>query len=181
MFRNIGKKEDFIEISNYNDKLYLVRWDYQPIYKEVFNEKGEPTGKVVEDEVFASWEQETYYKKPELQEIKNKILDYFNTKTDSKILTGFIWTPENGTPINVYLSSENQFNYKAAYDLAFQTKGESLPFRLKFGETDTPQYYDFTDMEVFSDFYYKCINYINTCLQEGWTEKDSIDWSKYIF
>ena len=181
MFRNIGKKEDYQEKLNFNDKLYRVEWDYQPIMKPVCDESGNTTGEYVEDQVFASWEQETYTQKPELQEIKTMILDYFNRKTDEKILTGFAWTTASGEPINVYLSAENQFNYKAAYDLAYQTGGASLPFKLKFGSVDNPQYYDFTDMREFQDFYFKCIEFINATLQEGWTAKDSIDWTKYDF
>ena len=29
--------------------------------------------------------------------------------------------------MNIWLSSENQFNYKVAYDLALQTNGANLP------------------------------------------------------
>ena len=34
----------------------------------------------------------------------------------------------------IWLSSENQFNYKVAYDLALQTNGANLPIIFKFGE-----------------------------------------------
>ena len=181
MFRNVGKKEDYKETSNYNNKLYVVEWDYQPIMKEIFDSEGNPTGQYEEDEVFASWMQETFKIKPELHEIEAMILEYLKSETDNKILTGFAWTSASGESINVYLSAENQFNYKAAYDLAYQTNGASLPFRLKFGEMSNPQYHDFTDMAEFTDFYYKCLGYITTCLQEGWNKKDSIDWNKYKF
>jgi hypothetical protein len=38
----------------------------------------------------------------------------------------------------VWLSTENQFNYKAAFDLATQTGGKSLPVTFKFGSTNNP-------------------------------------------
>ena len=41
-----------------------------------------------------------------------------NDERDEKIVSGFVWRD-----MQVWLSSENQFNYKAAYDLAVQTKG----------------------------------------------------------
>jgi hypothetical protein len=83
--------------------------------------------------------------------------------------------------VNVWLSSENQFNFKAAYDLAVQTNGQSLPVKFKIGETENkePVYHTFETMEEFTDFYTKAIAYINKCLNEGWELKDSIDWSEY--
>jgi hypothetical protein len=70
--------------------------------------------------------------------------------------------------MQVWLSTENQFNYKAAYDLAVQTQGATLPVMFKFGTTDKPVYYTFEDMETFTDFYTKAIHYVNTNLSEGW-------------
>lgn len=58
---------------------------------------------------------------PTIAEVKADIEALINAHTDATILTGFSW---NGKP--VYLSSENQFNFKAAYDLAFQTDGANL-------------------------------------------------------
>lgn len=125
--------------------------------------------------------------------IKSAVIDDINKETDNKILTEFKW---NGLP--VYLSSENQFNFKAAYDLAVQTQGQSLPVKFKLGEKEVevedpdsdeefphhkiekqPVYYTFEDMETFTDFYTKTITFINQCLNEGWQKKDSIDWSEY--
>lgn len=179
MFKNIGKKETYKESLKISDKHYIVMWDYQPIMIEEYDEEGEPTGKFHEDPTYASWMQETFFAKPTIEQIKKMILENINKEIDKKILNGFSWGDESGTTINVYLSSENQFNYKAAYDLAYQTDGQSLPFILKFGEQDNPQYYRFDTLEKFTDFYTSCINFINTTLQEGWNKKDAIDWEKY--
>ena len=106
--------------------------------------------------------------------VKDKVNKFINEETDWKIKSGFTWKD-----YKVWLSSENQFNYKAAYDLAVQTNGVSLPVTFKFGDNDNPVYYKFTTLEELTDFYTKAIQYINTTLKEGWDKKDSIDWSLY--
>lgn len=111
-----------------------------------------------------------------LEEIKEAILADINSQTDERILTGFVWHDKP-----VWLSSENQFNFKAAYDLAVQTQGQSLPVKFKLGENadGEPVYHTFEDMVEFTDFYTQAIAFINQCLNEGWERKDSIDWTVY--
>lgn len=136
--------------------------------------------KTVGDDTITECDEMVLRGTPTLQMIKNRILDEINKDTDSKILSGFVWNaPDTDAEINVWLSEENQFNYKAVYDLAVQTQGASLPFKLKFGATDSPQYYTFTDLATFADFYVKSIQYINATIEAGWQQKDSIDWSVY--
>lgn len=134
----------------------------------------------VGDGVNATWN-ELYYSHrekvyPAFEKVKNDIIADINAKTDEKILSGFVW---NNKP--VWLSSENQFNFKAAYDLAVQTNGKSLPVKFKLGETEDgePVYHTFETLEEITDFYTKAIAFINQCLNEGWEMKDSIDWSVY--
>lgn len=127
----------------------------------------------------ATWYEICFYEKQKwsltFNNVKKAIIDDINARTDEKILTGFIW---NEKP--VYLSSENQFNFKAAYDLAVQTQGQTLPVTFKLGEKDgEPVYYEFTNMAEFTDFYIQAISFINNCLKEGWREKDSIDFEPY--
>ena len=117
---------------------------------------------------------------PPLDDIKEAILADINAQTDEKILKGFVW---NDMP--VWLSSENQFNFKAAYDLAVQTQEQSLPvslpvkFKLGENEEGEPVYHTFKDMAEFTDFYTKAIAFINQCLNEGWERKDAINWDDY--
>ena len=73
---------------------------------------------------------------------------------------------------------ENQFNYKAAYDLAVQTNGASLPVTFKFGDS-SPVYHTFNTLEEISDFYTSALSYVNNMLADGWAKKDSLDWSEY--
>lgn len=129
---------------------------------------------ITEEEDGISYEEYEFNHKPSLDEIKDVILDYYNSKIDDKILSGFSW---NG--MQVWLSKENQFNYKATFDLAMQTNGSNLPIVFKFGTTSEPIYYSFTTIEELNDFYTKAIAYINATLKTGWNEKDAIDWTLY--
>ena len=111
--------------------------------------------------------------KPVVDEVKGIVLSWYNTNIDEDILSGFVW---NGMP--VWLSSENQFNYKASYDLAVQSV-KSLPVTFKFGSDDEPVYYRFTTLEELSDFYTKAMKYIQETLEAGWKKKDAFDLNLY--
>lgn len=108
--------------------------------------------------------------------VKKVIVDYINSKTDERILSGFVW---NGT--NVWLSDENQRNFSEAQRVAMITGGQSLPMTFKLGEDSegNPVYHEFTAVEELTGFYLSAVAYINQCLNEGWQEKDNIDWSQY--
>lgn len=143
----------------YVDGKYLVRWNGQQ----------DPKAKGV-----MSFDEISFPYKPSLDTIKEVILGVENSRIDKEILTGFTW---NG--MSVWLSAENQFNYKAAYDLAAQTNGGSLPITFKFGDTDNPVYHEFKTLDDIADFYVKAMSHVNNTLKEGWESKDSIDWSLY--
>lgn len=115
--------------------------------------------------------------KPSEEELREVIEAHINALTDEKILSGFFW---NGKP--VWLSSENQFNFKAAYDLAVQTDGASLPVKFKLGEDaqHKPVYHTFTKMTSFTEFYAQAIAFINQTLNEGWAEKDSVNYDAFL-
>lgn len=152
-----------IECINPYIKKYRLRWNVTPIESE-------------ESENQVQFFETDYVSKtkPRLQDVKTAILQAINQDTDNKILSGFIW---NG--MSVWLSSENQFNYKAAYDLTLQSGGQTLPVLFKFGTTDNPIYYTFNTIEELSNFYISAMKYISDTLAEGWAMKDSIDWSLY--
>ena len=118
----------------------------------------------------------TFDNKPTEQEIRDVIIAQINANTDAKILKGFVWQEKQ-----VWLSKENEFNFKAAYDLAVQTGGATLPVKFKLGEdgNGNPVYHTFTELSEFTDFYTKAIAFVNTTLNEGWAEKDSIDMTKF--
>ena len=108
----------------------------------------------------ADYMEHRFYSKPTLEEVKTIITNFINEQTDLKILSGLRYDNQL-----VWLSAENQANYKAAYDLAVQTQGESLPYKVKLGTEDTPVY--------------KVQRHINDTINEGWARKDAIDWSLY--
>lgn len=116
-----------------------------------------------------------YDHKPSPEKLKADITTLVNRNVDEKILTGYVW---NGKP--VYLSSENQFNYKSAYDLALQDE-TILPIKFKLGEDVEGKvvYYTFNTIEELKDFYTNAILHINHCLNEGWQEKDALNMSLY--
>jgi len=118
-----------------------------------------------------------YGHKPTEEELKADIEALVNGITDGNILNGFTWS---GKP--VYLSTENQMNFKAAYDLAVQTEGATLPLKMKLGEDadGNAVYHTFTALSAFTDFYTKAVAYIQSALQEGWTEKDGVDYPKLL-
>ena len=136
---------------------WRVRWDVQE------HEDGS-----------ADYMEAEFAHKPTDEEIKAAVIGWYNQQTDQTILSGFEY---EGDP--VWLSSENQFNYKAAYDLAVQTGGASLPVTLKLGTLEEPEYVTFEDVETFSAFYIGAIKFIQKVLEEGWNEKDKVDWTKF--
>jgi hypothetical protein len=162
-----NKKKYFKPYNKVNDKHVTIMWDYKPIFKA--NAKGEQI-----ESPLATWQEHTFNHIPTLSEIKAVITDYYNKLIDQSILSGLVW---NG--MKVWLSSENQFNYKVAYDLAVQTNGATLPIVFKFGDDEETVYYEFKTLEDLSNFYITSINYVQTVLQEGWNKKDKINWDIY--
>lgn len=161
MIRTSGKIENYKPISVIGNNLYLICWDLKEYKRKDEGEVG-------------TWMEEMVRFKPSLDYIKNLILAWHNEQIDEKILSGFVWRD-----MQVWLSSENQFNYKAAYDLAVQTGGANLPITFKFGTTNEPVYYTFTSVDELNDFYISAMRYINDTLAAGWAEKDAIDWEQY--
>lgn len=136
-----------------------VRWDVRP------GEDGAVT-----------YMEEPLTHKPSIDEIKSLIVGWYNSQINDRILSGFVWND-----IPVWLSAENQSNFKAVYDLAFQTNGGNLPVRFKLGEDSEskPLYYTFEKMETLTDFYTKTVRYIQDTLSEGWELKDSFNPEDY--
>lgn len=133
----------------------------------------------------ATWREVYFPKKqvakPTFDQIRDAIEADINAQTDEKILTGFVWTPEGGEPIKVWLSMENQSNYSEAYHIAERKPEAILPVTFKLGELadKTPVYHTFETFAELESFYLSGAAFKNQCLNEGWQRKDSIDWSVY--
>ena len=130
------------------------------------------------DEGHYTWNEVYFYKKqtpnPSLEQVKEAVVRDINEATKQKIIEGFVW---NGH--KVWLSSENQFNYKSAFDMAVQTGGESLPETFKFGTDEVPDYVTFETVSELRNFWTAARNHIKQSLADGWAFKDGIDWRVY--
>lgn len=170
MIRTTGIKSEYkpIDVVSESDNIYLVRWDYAAEYFE-----NPETGEHI-DSNLATWAEELFYFKPTETELRRLFSKYYNDITDNKILSGFVW---NG--MSVWLSTENQMNYKAAYDIAVQTNGANLPIEFKFGPDNAPVYHVFNTVEELQSFYLPAVKYVQQCLTEGWRQKDAINYSQY--
>lgn len=157
MIRAEGAEQYAIRCINPRRHRYTVAWDFQP-----------------KEEAGFTYMEEEFDHLPTIEEIREVIYAYYNGLTDEAIRSGFVYEGSS-----VYLSMENQFNYKAAYDLAVQTQGASLPVRFKFGPDSEPDYHDFTTVEELTAFYTAAIAFIQQKLAEGWQVKDSIDFNLY--
>lgn len=154
-----------VECVNPITNKWRVRWDVQA--NAGTDEKGE-------SETGVNYMEEEFSCKPTFPEIKELITGWFNRSIDEKILSGFVW---NGYP--VWLSTENQFNYKAAYDLAVQMNGITLPVTFKFGSDETPVYHEFKALDELTDFYIKSVAFVQDTLKEGWMKKDTFNFVPY--
>lgn len=165
MIRVTNLKDYYTPIS-VSGNIVKIAFDYKPFYDI------DEDGNKVESNV-GTWAEHVFRNKPSLSQIKDFILTEINKRTDRLILSGFVW---KGVP--VWLSMENQLNYKTAYDLAVQTNGQVLP-TFKFGTTESPVYYKFESLEDLKDFYISAMSYVTDTLVAGWQEKDKIDWTVY--
>ena len=161
MILSTGLKTDYkpVEAINVTDGVYIVRWDCKPL----------PEGGNM-----VVWAEEMLYNKPAESEMRRIINGYYNGITDRKILQDFTW---HG--MHKWLSDENQRNYKAAYDLAMQTGGETLPEVFKFGSDEQPVYHTFGTMDELEEFYMSVYRHIEQCLADGWANKDAVDYGVY--
>lgn len=153
-----------IECINPVKDKWRVRWDIQ---KNVATESNPNASGV-------NYEEVEFSRKPSIDEVKKVIISWYNERIDEAILKNFVWKN-----LPVWLSMENQFNYKAAFDMAVLTNGKSLPVKFKFGTDSEPIYHEFTTLDDITDFYTKAVAFKDSVLSEGWKMKDSIDFSQY--
>ena len=122
----------------------------------------------------SDWYEKDFDHKPTSDEILTTITAYYNDQVEQQILSAFEYEGNA-----VWLSAENQFNYKAAHDLAFQTQGATLPVTFKFGTDDAPVYRTFDTLSDLSDFHRRALQHIQDAIRAGWKKKDEIDMSLY--
>lgn len=146
-------------VERIHDGDYRVRWDVQ------------------EENGSFSYREESFPYRPSQSEIKTLVIGYYDRLCDERIVSGHRWYNHV-----VWLSMENQFNYKAAFDFAFQTVtlgGEYQPVTFKLGVDGEPHYQTFPSIDELHLFVGSCLMHINETLVAHWRLKDAIDWSVY--
>lgn len=156
MVKLVTKKENFIPIEKHKN--------YTIIRYQINN----PEEKIIE------YIQETIFGEYDLQKTKDIIENYINSEVQNNIISGL-----NYNSCNIWLSKENQQNYKAAVDLAIQSEGKNLPYRIRATKEGNPHYINFNTLDELKDFWATCINHIQSCILKGWSLKDVINWSAY--
>lgn len=121
-----------------------------------------------------------------LADVKDAIIADINKAIDEKILSGYQWTILHGTDAgkvaNVWLSAENQNNYKGFHDAAHDYPEQvEFPAVYKIGEDEDGKalYEHFESIAEVAQFYLGALGFIKQTLAEGWQTKDAIDWTEY--
>lgn len=146
-----------IECVNPVRNKWRIRWDVQE-----------------KDDGSATYMEEEFIGQPSPELMKSVVIGWYNEQIEEAILSGFKYEDKP-----VWLSTENQFNYKAAYDLAIQNGGTTLPVTFKFGTDEEPSYRTFTTLEELTDFYVKAMKHVQNTLADGWKKKDAFNLEKY--
>lgn len=108
--------------------------------------------------------------------VKEAIIADIDDRTDAKILNGYPFTPDGAEePIIVWLSKESQTNFSEAHRL------QVVPVKFKLNEDADKNaiYHTFETFDELDRFYKGGVLWIQQCLNEGWAEKDGIDWRPY--
>ena len=126
-------------------------------------------------ETGAEWYERDFDHRPTADEIRALFVELVNENVQAKIREGL--TYEGAM---VWLSAENQLNYRNALDVAMQTDGDSLPVVFKLGTDSEPVYREFRSVESLQAFVNCCARYVQQCLEEGWRRKEAFDVEPYL-
>ena len=176
VFNNFGKVEEFVPISVLADGKYLISFNKVNLTEEeviLKNSRYVSTGRMIPTGN-ATWQSIVFNSKPTVGLIEKTIFEIIDNKTVNLITNAFKWKGNS-----VYLSKENQMNYKNAFDLAVSTEGENLPVVFKFAKNGKPVYYSFDTINELKEFYIAMSKHISNCLEAGWKEKDKFDRNDY--
>ena len=148
---------------------WRIRWDVQ--------DRGDGTATYMETE---------FSHKPTAEEIKKTIIGWYDQQTDAAILSGYEWTVKHGynegQTVRVWLSAENQNNYKAKHDAARmypQLVTFPMTYKISEDEENNAIYETFQNIDELAEFYLGGIAYIEQTVANGWRKKDAVDLSLY--
>lgn len=119
---------------------------------------------------------------PTHEEVTELIYGAINEACDEAILTGCTYTTLEDTPhrCQLYLNQQNQFNWKAIYDMAKHSGGGNLPAILKLGISDEDAYYyTITTMRQLEHFILSVFKHIETTLASCWMAKQHLNLTPY--
>ena len=153
----VGKLEQYKAVKHINDK-YIICWGLTHHGKDIY-----------------SWNYASLTYKPSIDKIKDIINSYYNELTKTNIENNFKW---NG--MNIFLSIENQIDYKLLFDTTVLLNGKNLPEDVKFKIGKNNFYYTFEDIDDMKDLIVAMNNHIRKYLKEGYKLKESIDYEDYI-
>ena len=114
-------------------------------------------------------------------ELRQMAIERINAHTDQLILTGYQWTVlhgnDAGKTVKVWLSKENQDNFKAKHDAALVYPDRvRFPMTYKISEVNHKAVYEvFESIQELAAFYLGGLAYIEACYNAGWAEKDAVD------
>lgn len=121
-----------------------------------------------------TWKYYITNRKPTPETIKEEINTYINENVKKSIINDFTW---NG--MKVYLSLENQIDYKLLFDITLLQDGTNLPEVIKLKQGKETVHYSIESVEEFKDFMLSMNRHIRECLKQGRELKESIDYSEY--
>ena len=142
------------------------------------------------DEINSTWHEVAFSKNhgelPNINDVKEAIIADIDADTDAKILSGYQYQIKHGVDegkvVDVWLSRENQENFKAKHDAAKEYPAlVKFPMKYKISEDENKKalYEEFQNLEELAEFYLGGVAYIESCLNEGWETKDNFDWKPY--
>lgn len=113
------------------------------------------------------YEETVYDHEPAEDELMRTRNGYYDALTRERIESGWSWEGHA-----VWLSVENQHNHTAALSVALATGGMNLPYRVKVGSEDSPEFVDIKSTGELSAFVQAMQGWIAACVEEGWKLKN---------
>ena len=106
--------------------------------------------------------------KPTDGEITRLITGHYDNECDAECEWGMRYKG-----LIVYLSDENKFNFKAAFDIAARDPDKSFPLTFKFWKDErTPVYWEFRTLDELSEFYVSAMQHLMATYNKWWAKKD---------
>jgi len=114
-----------------------------------------------------------YKGKPTQETVTNDVLNELNSECEKEITEGFKYNE-----YSVWLSLENQQNYKMLYD--YLKNGGTEQTKVKLYDAQGNGVYMEFDVKEYQPFYFAIIEHINATLSKYWDIKDNIVLQEYF-